>query len=662
MTSLVKSYLHNSVAKGIYNEILFKGSRYHYFLGKTIPWGTDEDDTPEEPIDSYSYEMETRSNIVTTKLINPTDVSFVAKRYDWIAGTIYDQYDNNYTVDNTAYSGAARLEDAKFYVVTDEFNVYKCISNNNNSPSTDKPTDLTSFGFFSTSDGYIWKFMYTIPAALRNRFLSAEHIPVTTALTSAYYDSGAIDSVIIENSGVGYTSASITVTGNGFLRDNPYVITSISVLSPGDGYSVAPAITISAPTVISGDEVQATATANLTSSHVSSITLTEAGYGYSDNVSATIAPPFTGRAWMANTEYADGEYIFVGNVYYLVTGDGFSGSTAPSHLTGTVANGDLSLSYAGRRATISINKQKTNAILTPILSGGEIIGVTVVDGGIGYTTANITVSGNGTGAQLLPYLEVGNVDTKQADVELQSVNGTIDRIDISFGGNGYIDSPVVTITGDGSGATAIATAQSGVLKSITITNNGQNYTYANVSVSSGSGAVVNVVISPQGGHGKDAVNELFCDTLSFYTNISTEKQQGFTVNNDYRQTGIIKNIKRYDDGQKFRSQIGAGCFYIECNLNQSKFPDDTLIKQNNGLYNFVVVATMPGKILLQGLTNELPEVGSIFSNQAGDTFVISRVVNPTIDKYSGDLLFIDNRQSFQTTLEQSVSFRTILIF
>jgi hypothetical protein len=47
--------------------------------------------------------------------------------------------------------------------------------------------------------------------------------------------------------------------------------------------------------------------------------------------------------------------------------------------------------------------------------------------------------------------------------------------------------PTVTITGDGSGATAIATIVNGRVDSITVTNRGSGYTRALVSISGGSG-------------------------------------------------------------------------------------------------------------------------------------------------------------------------------
>jgi hypothetical protein len=77
-----------------------------------------------------------------------------------------------HAVVTVAPSGTQKLENAVFYVVTDEYNVYQCLDNDNNTPSTVKPTG-TTVDAIQTSDGYIWKFLYTIPIALRNKFFQS---------------------------------------------------------------------------------------------------------------------------------------------------------------------------------------------------------------------------------------------------------------------------------------------------------------------------------------------------------------------------------------------------------------------------------------------------------------------------------------------------------
>lgn len=143
---------------------------------------------------------------------------------------------------DSSFSGATSLETAEFYCVTDDYNVYKCLFNNNNKPSSVRPTG-TSEQVITLSDNYKWKYMYTIPLSLRNKFLTLSTMPVTTALNTQFYSAGSIVSASIENPGKGYDPAlaTLTITGDGVLEENPYVLDSGSngfvIDSPGSGYA-----------------------------------------------------------------------------------------------------------------------------------------------------------------------------------------------------------------------------------------------------------------------------------------------------------------------------------------------------------------------------------------------------------------------------------------
>tara|TARA_Y100001937_G_scaffold128834_1_gene208699 strand:+ start:3027 stop:5636 length:2610 start_codon:yes stop_codon:yes gene_type:complete len=122
---------------------------YFAFIGRPQEWGTDGrpssyNDTPAEAFDVVE-------NIIAAKQIFKRDASLVVPRLTWTSGTVYDFYDAS--VD--PYVGS------KFYVLTDDFNVYKCISNNESAQSTVKPTS-ESVEEEITSDGYVWKFLYKI--------------------------------------------------------------------------------------------------------------------------------------------------------------------------------------------------------------------------------------------------------------------------------------------------------------------------------------------------------------------------------------------------------------------------------------------------------------------------------------------------------------------
>jgi hypothetical protein len=308
MASLLKSPLHNSIAEGLYNELQNRTSRYYYFLGKSLSW-TDSD-TPPLPIDSFDYELQTRNEIITMKEIKSTDVAFVILRRDWISGTIYDMYDDQYSdelqginlisggygysdtpsvtitggggtgaaataqltdgfvtsitltsrgrgyttaptinilggggegaaalgVITKAPSGTQKLEDTNCYVMTDEYNVYKCLDNNNNAISTYKPIG-TVVDPVIMPDGYMWKYLYSIPIALRNKFLTDVYMPIVNALRSQFYSDGEILNIVVENGGQNYTTSSISVAGDGYRASDPLLLTGVNITAGGTGYS-----------------------------------------------------------------------------------------------------------------------------------------------------------------------------------------------------------------------------------------------------------------------------------------------------------------------------------------------------------------------------------------------------------------------------------------
>ena len=155
---------------------------------------------------------------------------------------------------------------------------------------------------------------------------------------------------------------------------------------------------------------------------------------------------------------------------------------------------------------------------TPIVSNGQIVFIVIDDPGIGYTKADLTVSGDGLGANLQADLSLGAISSQQANNEILTPEGTIDAIQIISGGYSYGVANIL-IEGDGTGATAIATINpdTKAIQKITVTNRGTGYTWADVKITgNGNGASVRAIISPFGGHGKNAPEELYARSLMLY--------------------------------------------------------------------------------------------------------------------------------------------------
>jgi hypothetical protein len=175
-------------------------------------------------------------------------------------------------------------------------------------------------------------------------------------------------------------------------------------------------------------------------------------------------------------------------------------------------------------------------------------------------------------------------------------------------------------------------------------------------------------MSPFGGHGKNSPDELFASALMFYSNISTDLNQGISVNNDYRQVGIIKNPRKFGETSIFTSQIGSGCYLVQGNINTVQFPQDTSVVVTRTISGttyqkrYRVVNSTSTAALLQSLDGDVPQINDSFQNPTGYVFSISSVAAPTVDKYSGQLMFIDNKAGFTPSTDETVTLRTVIKF
>jgi len=241
-------------------------TQMYLFIGRSQPWTSDA--SPDTPVDTVESEYFNYDDMIAMKRIQASDVSHSILRRDWTSGKYYDIYRHNYDgsagqgvdIDAGTSTTRASLFDANFFVITDEYNVYKCMDNRNASnvvaASTVKPTG-TSTTAFTTADGYVWKYMYSISAADVLKFVSTDFIPVKTldtnpGSTDSYYNqwlvqaaavSGAIGNIIVTNGGTGYTSApTVTIAGDGTgatatATFSGGAVTAINITAAGTGYT-----------------------------------------------------------------------------------------------------------------------------------------------------------------------------------------------------------------------------------------------------------------------------------------------------------------------------------------------------------------------------------------------------------------------------------------
>jgi len=209
------------------------------------------DTNPPTPNDDIGSEFYAYDDLLSAKKVS--DVSIVIPRRNWTTGTVYDYYRHDYGNINsagnaiTSNSGASNLFDSTFYVLTSTYDVYKCIDNNDNATSTVEPSGNKTTSTFSTADGYVWKYMYTLTADERQKYLSTDFMHVSTESTDYSTTSGALENVKITNAGTSgsdgtYSSVTIRGDGSGGVADvtvSSGAITDVTITSAGSGYTYA---------------------------------------------------------------------------------------------------------------------------------------------------------------------------------------------------------------------------------------------------------------------------------------------------------------------------------------------------------------------------------------------------------------------------------------
>ena len=325
----------------------------YLFIGKVTSWTDDQ--TPPTPTDAVANtHYENWRDMIAAKKITSSDVSHAIPRKNWTNNTSYFAYTHN----------AATLFSQDFYVMTDDYNVYKCLANNDTTSggivgttSTVKPTG-TGTSIISTADGYKWKFMYQISAADALKFVTPNYIPVDTVrrsngflantfdnspgqnqydveVTAAASGNGAIEVVHMTNRGLQYLGETGTLSGS------PST-TSATISGAGLGLNA-----------LSADDCIVNSDIYFTSGDASGLGGTITDYNATTKVvtfSAVATAPSDGDS------YAIGPKI-------VISGDGQGGNA---------------------RATVN--------------STGAINAVTMVAGGNNYSNATITVISNGSQA------------------------------------------------------------------------------------------------------------------------------------------------------------------------------------------------------------------------------------------------------------------------
>jgi hypothetical protein len=306
-------------------------------------------------------------------------------------------------------------------------------------------------------------------------------------------------------------------------------------------------------------------------------------------------------------------------------------------------------------------------------------------------------------------------------VQSDAAAGEIDTVVITSSGSGYNNGTYenVPIKGDGIGGRVSIVVDGGKVVSATVTSGGSNYSFGKIIIDeingigsgTGSGAQINVVIPPAGGHGEDPVDELGGYRIMINTKFTYDEGSGdFPVDNDYRRIGLLLNPLKYGTEELTSELTLSGTRAVIFSPTfTGNFQTDEIITQSRTVGGQSVTAR--GRVVSWNSTTKVlkyyqdrvdgifPEItGSLIEFEGGNTITGSssgvsadpdinfpivsgastRVINnteydlgmsftngyakPEIKKNSGQIIYIDNRRAISRANDQIEDIKIVVEF
>jgi hypothetical protein len=264
-------------------------------------------------------------------------------------------------------------------------------------------------------------------------------------------------------------------------------------------------------------------------------------------------------------------------------------------------------------------------------------------------------------------------DFPQYSIQNAAVDGQIIGYQVISGGSGYNSSTTLTVVGDGSGASAhpiigaggsIVAVNAGDSAGVGTTGYptlnaqlGSGYRKANVKISDeGSGAEVLPIFAPRNGLGADARVDLRSASLMFVIKPEGTVDGKWPVDNDYRQTALLRNIKDSANGTLFTETAGTALrkmtFVGEAITDLSWENDIQVIGTDSDALGWIDYFDDSATIWYHQDTetgfSDFTVSETVTIEGKSGSFEIKTLQEPDIDIFSGDILFINNDTQAQT--------------
>lgn len=255
----------------------------------------------------------------------------------------------------------------------------------------------------------------------------------------------------------------------------------------------------------------------------------------------------------------------------------------------------------------------------------------------------------------------------QWQVQQYAIPGTINHIEVLEGGSGFNSTPLVTIKGDGVGATATAVLDGDTVQYILITNMGRNYTWAEVTIeNTGSvAAVARAIISPIKGHGSNAVDELYGCFVISTTTFENDEGGWFPLDIQFRQIGMIVN-PTFNNSSTIADLSGANYQYTRLNVSgiSGSFVEGEYLNDSTSNQTHVaqIIKVESNRIYVNNLKGEISPQDQLQGATSGTSCEVVNIVPHILQSYSGQMFYLENRPPITKIENQSETYRLIIQF
>ena len=259
--------------------------------------------------------------------------------------------------------------------------------------------------------------------------------------------------------------------------------------------------------------------------------------------------------------------------------------------------------------------------------------------------------------------------------------------------------PIVTVSSNGTIPVKLKPVVSnGMISRILVVDPGLNATYVAVTVSPTSGlsstttvvpAKIRPVISPRRGLGADPEKDLGAFFVMINAKLSHNEQSGdFPMSNDYRQLGIIRDVKKTNGNIATADTLNACDGLTVSAVSDGLFVADEIVSQTyvdsvSGLtkvakariVEFKTHPTIAGSYFISYIqTREtgynafvatVSDLTKLYSNRTGSVNSSCGIVaiEPSeIKKFEGEILYLENRRAVLRSPEQTEDIKAIIEF